>query len=39
MPFVYGYDPLVENYVQVTELQPGEGYWGAVTGDCVITLP
>jgi len=39
MPFVYGYDPLVENYVQITELQPGEGYWGAVTGDCVITLP
>jgi len=39
MPFVYGYDPQVENYVQITELQPGEGYWGAVTGDCVITLP
>ena len=39
MPFVYGYDPLVENYVQITELQPGDGYWGAVTGDCVITLP
>ncbi len=39
MPFVYGYDPQVENYVPVTELRPGEGYWGAVTEDCVITLP
>ncbi|KAF5028023.1 hypothetical protein DSECCO2_663400 [anaerobic digester metagenome] len=37
--FVYGYDPQVENYIQVTELQPGEGYWGAVIRDCTITLP
>jgi len=37
--FVYGYDPQVENYVQITELRPGEGYWGAVIRDCTITLP
>jgi len=39
MPFVYGYDPRTKGYGQSTELQPGEGYWGAVTRDCTITLP
>jgi len=39
MPFVYGYDLQARSYVQMTELQPAEGYWGAVTGDCTITLP
>jgi len=38
-PFVYGYDPQAKNYVQITELQPGEGYWGAVIRDCTITFP
>jgi len=38
MPFVYGYDPQTKGYVQITELQPGKGYWGAVTRDCTITL-
>jgi len=39
MPFVYGYNAQTKGYVQITELQPGEGYWGAVTRDCTITLP
>ncbi len=39
IPFVYGYDSQTENYVQINELQPGEGYWGAVTRNCTITLP
>jgi len=36
---VYGYNPQTKVYVPITELQPGEGYWGAVTRDCTITLP
>jgi len=39
MPFVYGYDSQTKGYVQITELQPGEGYWGAVIQDCIIILP
>ena len=39
MSFVYGYDSQTKGYGQSTELQPGEGYWGAVTRDCTITLP
>jgi len=39
MAFVYGYNPQTKVYVPITELQPGEGYWGAVTRDCTITLP
>ncbi|WP_292489682.1 GH25 family lysozyme [Methanoculleus sp. 10] len=39
MAFVYGYNPQTKSYVPITELQPGEGYWGAVTRDCTITLP
>jgi len=39
MPFVYGYDLQTKGYAQITELQLGEGYWGAVTQDCTITLP
>jgi len=38
MSFVYGYDSQTKGYGQSTELQPGEGYWGAVTRDCTITL-
>jgi len=39
MAFVYGYNPQTKSYVPITELQPGEGYWGAATQDCTITLP
>ncbi|NLZ29157.1 MAG: PKD domain-containing protein [Methanomicrobiales archaeon] len=39
MSFVYRYDLQTKNYVQTTELQPGEGYWGAVIQGCTITLP
>jgi len=38
-PFMHKYNPQTKGYIQVTELQPGEGYWGAVVQDCTITLP
>jgi len=38
MSFVYEYDPQAKNYVQITELRSGKGYWGAVTRDCIISL-
>ena len=39
MQFMHKYNPQTKGYIQVTELQPGEGYWGAVVQDCTITLP
>jgi hypothetical protein len=37
--FVYGYNTQTRQYEQVTNLQSGRGYWGAVSRDCVITIP
>jgi hypothetical protein len=39
MPFVYEYNTGTQAYETATTLQPGHGYWGAVTGDCTITVP
>jgi C1A family cysteine protease len=39
MPFVYGYNTRTRAYEPTTTLQPGHGYWGAVTVDCSITIP
>ncbi|MFA5414208.1 MAG: PKD domain-containing protein [Methanoregula sp.] len=37
--FVYGYNVKTKMYEQVTSLQSGKGYWGAVNRDCTITIP
>ncbi|MFA5212969.1 MAG: PKD domain-containing protein, partial [Methanoregula sp.] len=37
--FVYGYNAQSRLYEQATNLQSGRGYWGAVSRDCVITVP
>jgi hypothetical protein len=37
--FVFGYNVKTKMYEQVTSLQSGKGYWGAVNRDCTITIP
>jgi hypothetical protein len=37
-PFVYRYDPISRVYTTTTTLEPGQGYWGAVTRNCTITI-
>jgi PKD repeat protein len=39
MPFAYGYNTGTRAYETAATLQPGHGYWGAVTADCTITIP
>jgi len=39
LSFVYGYNVQTRMYDQVTSLQSGKGYWGAVNRDCTITIP
>jgi parallel beta-helix repeat protein len=39
LPFVFGYNVQTRLYEQITTLQTGKGYWGAVNRDCHMTVP
>lgn len=39
LPFVYAYNPERRSYEAVTTLQPGRGYFGAMSSGCTIILP
>jgi len=39
LPFIYGYNAERRGYEQMTTIEPGRGYWGAMRTNCIITIP